>query len=138
RGFSPIAAGNARIDGLYFDETATPNERIRRSTSIKVGLSAQGYLFPAPTGVVDYALRRPGNQALLSTTVGLNSLGDKSLEFDAELPLAGDALSLGAGLGLYDHVFNNGATSRQHVEGLTLRWRPRPGIELLPFWGRSD
>ena len=137
RGFSPIAAGNARIDGLYFDETAGPNERIRRSTSIKVGLSAQGYLFPAPTGVVDYALRRPGNQALLSTTVGLNSLGDKSLEFDAELPLAGTALSLGAGLGLYDHVCNNGATSRQHVEGLTLRWRPRPGIELLPFWGRS-
>lgn len=137
RGFSPIAAGNARIDGLYFDETAGPNERIRRSTSIKVGLSAQGYLFPAPTGVVDYALRRPGNQALLSTTVGLNSLGDKSLEFDAELPLAGTTLSLGAGLGLYDHVFNNGATSRQHVEGLTLRWRPRPGIELLPFWGRS-
>ncbi|WP_294282926.1 TonB-dependent receptor [uncultured Sphingomonas sp.] len=138
RGFSPIAAGNARIDGLYFDATAAPNERIRRSTSIKVGLSAQGYLFPAPTGVVDYALRRPGDEALLSTTVGLNTLGDKSLEFDAELPLAGGALSLGAGLGLYDHVFNNGATSRQHVEGLTLRWRPRPGIELLPFWGRSD
>ncbi|WP_082670013.1 TonB-dependent receptor [Sphingomonas sanguinis] len=137
RGFSPIAAGNARIDGLYYDLTAAPNERIRRSTSIKVGLSAQGYLFPAPTGVVDYALRRPGAEALLSITVGLNSLGDKSLEFDAELPLVGDTLSLGAGLGLYDHVFNNGATSRQHVEGLILRWRPRPGIELLPFWGRS-
>lgn len=137
RGFSPIAAGNARIDGLYYDLTASPNERIRRSTSIKVGLSAQGYLFPAPTGVVDYALRRPGTEALLSTTVGLNSLGDKSLEFDAELPLIGDTLTLGAGLGLYNHVFNNGATSRQHVEGLTLRWGPRQGIELLPFWGRS-
>jgi iron complex outermembrane receptor protein len=121
RGFSPIAAANARIDGLYYDQATPPNPRIRRSTSIKVGLSAQGYLFPAPTGVVDYALRRPGTEALLSTTVGLNSLGDKSLEFDAELPLASDTLSLGAGLGLYDHVFNNGATSRQHVGGLTLR-----------------
>lgn len=136
RGFSPIAAGNARIDGLYFDQAATPNARIRRSTSIKVGLSAQGYLFPAPTGVVDYALRRPGRDALLSATVGFNSFGDKSLEFDAELPLT-QTLSVGAGLALYDHVFQNDTTSKQHVEGLTLLWQPRPGIELLPFWGRS-
>lgn len=136
RGFSPIAAGNARIDGLYFDQATPPNPRLRRSTSIKVGLSAQGYLFPAPTGVVDYALRRPGDKALLSATAGVDSFGDKSIEFDAELPLTG-TLAIGAGVALYDHVFYNDTTSFQHVEAVTLRWRPRPGIELLPFWGRS-
>lgn len=137
RGFSPIAAGNARIDGLYFGQATPPNARIRRSSSIKVGLSAQGYLFPAPTGVVDYALRRPGSAALLSATVGANSFGDKSLELDAELPLVSDTLSLGLGAAYYDHVFQNDTTSQQHVEGVTLRWRPRPGMEVLPFYSRS-
>lgn len=137
RGFSPIAAGNARIDGLYFDQATPPNARIRRSSSIKVGLSAQGYLFPAPTGVVDYALRRPGSAALLSATVGANSFGDKSLELDAELPLVSDTLSLGLGAAYYDHVFQNDTTSQQHVEGVTLRWRPQPGMEVLPFYSRS-
>ena len=137
RGFSPIAAGNARIDGLYYDQVTAPNSRIRRSTSIKVGLSAQGYAFPAPTGVVDYALRRPSNQPLLSATLSGNSYGAASLELDGEVPLAGEELTLGAGIGLYANRFFNTTTSRQHVEGVSLRWRPAPGIELLPFYGRS-
>ncbi len=137
RGFSPIDAGNARIDGLYYDQVTPPNDRIRRSSSIKIGLSAQGYLFPAPTGVVDYALRRPGSDPLLSATLSVNTFGAESLELDSELPLLGDTLSLGAGLSLKENVFANGTNSRQHIEGLTLRWRPIPGVEILPFYGRS-
>lgn len=60
RGFSPVAAGNARIEGLYFDQVWTLTPRIRRAASIRVGLSAQGYPFPAPTGIVDYSFRKPG------------------------------------------------------------------------------
>ena len=56
RGLSPIAARNARIDGMYFAPLWTPSMRIRRSVSIRVGLSAQGFAFPAPTGIVDFAL----------------------------------------------------------------------------------
>lgn len=137
RGFSPLSAGNARIAGLYFDQVTPPNSRIRRSTSIRIGLSAQGYLFPAPTGVVDYALRAPGDEPLLSATAGYNSYGDKSLEIDGEWPLIDGKLSLGVGAAVYDHVFHNDTTSFQHVEGVTFRWRPAPGVELLPFWGRS-
>src|SRR4051812_47912126 len=56
RGFSPTAAGNVRIDGLYFDPAASLTSAISNSTSIKVGLSAQGYPFAAPSGIVDYRL----------------------------------------------------------------------------------
>jgi hypothetical protein len=33
RGFSPTAAGNARIDGLYFDQIWTLNPRVRNNSS---------------------------------------------------------------------------------------------------------
>ena len=59
RGFSPTAAGNVRIDGLYFDQVSELDSRVTDSSRIRVGIAAQGYAFPAPTGVVDYSLRLP-------------------------------------------------------------------------------
>ena len=63
RGFSPTAAGNIRIDGLYFDQMYNLAGTVLDSTSIKVGLSAQGYPFAAPSGIVDLSLRRPGDKS---------------------------------------------------------------------------
>ena len=54
RGFSPQAAGNVRIDGLYFDEQGALSDRVIESSAIRVGLTEIGYAFPAPTGIVDY------------------------------------------------------------------------------------
>jgi iron complex outermembrane receptor protein len=62
RGFSPTAAGNVRIDGLYFDPVFGLSGTLVDSVSIKVGLSAQGYPFIAPSGVVDQALRVPADK----------------------------------------------------------------------------
>src|SRR4051812_25501474 len=59
RGFSPTAAGNVRIDGLYYDPVFGLQSSLVESTGIKVGLSAQGYPFVAPSGIVDQTLRRP-------------------------------------------------------------------------------
>ncbi|KAK0359317.1 hypothetical protein LTR94_031777, partial [Friedmanniomyces endolithicus] len=39
RGFSPFDAGNVRIEGLYFDPYLTLIQRLRQSTTIRVGLS---------------------------------------------------------------------------------------------------
>lgn len=138
RGFSPTQAGNVRIDGLYFDQVWNLSPRIRRSTSIRVGLSAQSYPFPAPTGVVDYSFRTPGTQASLSVAVGANSYGSENIEIDAVVPLTPRTLSLGLGLGLYNHEFYNGTSSWDHVEAISLRWTPTPAIEIVPFWSRSD
>jgi iron complex outermembrane recepter protein len=43
RGFSPITAGNLRLDGLYFDQLDFLNPRLFEDTVIRVGPSAQGY-----------------------------------------------------------------------------------------------
>src|SRR5689334_12411625 len=54
RGFNPQAAGNARIDGLYFDQQGLLSPRVVEGSTTRVGISEIGYVFPAPTGIVDY------------------------------------------------------------------------------------
>ena len=138
RGFSPTRAGNVRVEGLYYDQVWALNSRIRRSTTIRIGISAQGFPFPAPTGVVDYALRKPGSEASLSVVTSANSYGGGFVEFDAVVPIVKDKLSVGAGAGFYVNEFFNATNSLQHVEGVTLRWTPSPDVEIIPFWSRSD
>ena len=138
RGFSPTRAGNARIEGLYFDQVWGLTARLRRSTNIRVGIAAQSFPFPAPTGIIDYSFRRPGDETSLSAFASADSYGALSLELDGAVPLAGKRLTLGIGLAGYRNTFYNGTASAQHVEALNLRWRPTDRLEILPFWTRSD
>lgn len=62
RGFSPIDAGNVRLEGPYFDRQGEFSTRLVEGNRIRVGPSAAGYAFPAPSGVVDYRLRTPGKR----------------------------------------------------------------------------
>lgn len=138
RGFSPSAAGNTRIDGLYFDQFLRPLTRIRRTQTIRIGIAAQGYLFPAPTGIVDYALRMPGNDASLSLVAGGDSYGNASIEADAIVPIIKDRLSVAFGATLSNNEFFNATDSVSHNQGILLRWTPSPDIEVKPFVQRSQ
>ncbi|WP_235927594.1 TonB-dependent receptor [Sandarakinorhabdus rubra] len=132
RGFSPVAAGNVRIDGLYFDPVVTPSSRLVRATVIRVGPSALGSPFPAPTGIVDLGLRRPGDEAAASVLIGYNSWNTPTAEFDASLPVT-DTLSIGVGAGM---VLENGFNkTRDHsFEGAFIaQWKPSASFSLLPF-----
>ncbi len=137
RGFSPTAAGNVRIEGLYFDQVWDLNARLQRTTQIRVGLSALGSPFPAPTGIVDYAFRTPGDETALSLLGALNHWGNNSLEADANLPIS-RTLSLGLGGALYNDN-NANATRAQFLQfSLAARWRPAADLELVPFVSRAD
>lgn len=138
RGFSPIAAGNARIEGLYFDQVWGLSPRIRRATNIRVGISAQGYPFPAPTGIVDYSFRTPGKRSVVSVVAGGDTYGAAYIETDAELPLADQRVSLGLGGAIANYEYPNGTDARYRNAAVTLRWNPIPAIEIVPFWHRSD
>lgn len=138
RGFSPVAAGNARIEGLYFDQVWGLSSRIRRSTNIRVGISAQGYPFPAPTGIVDYSFRKPGEQARLAVVTGGDSYGAAYAEADAELPLLGRSLSLGVGAAGGTNEYPNGTDARFRNAALSLRWQPVAALEIVPFWHRAE
>jgi iron complex outermembrane recepter protein len=132
RGFSPVAAGNVRIDGLYFDPVAFPSDRISGATSIRVGPSALGSPFPSPTGIVDIGLRLPDEDAAGSALVSADSFGGRQAELDIALPL-GERLSLGAGLTWGDGWFVNGTQNRTREAALIASWRPDDGVRLVPF-----
>jgi iron complex outermembrane recepter protein len=132
RGFSPVVAGNVRIDGLYFDPIVTPSSRLVRATMIRVGPSALGSPFPAPTGIVDLGLRRPGPEAAASLLIGYNTWHTPTAEFDATLPVS-STLSIGFGAGLQlENGFN--ATRDHSYEGAFIaQWQPSASFSLLPY-----
>jgi len=133
RGFSPTAAGNIRIDGLYFDQVYNLAGTVLDSTSIKVGLSAQGYPFAAPSGIVDLSLRRPDDKPGASLVTNFDSFGTFGVEVDGSLPV-GSKLSLGYGLNGTHVEFPDGTSNWNHTESLIARWRPAAGIEIMPFY----
>ena len=137
RGFSPVAAGNLRIDGLYFDQTFGLPGTILDSTSIKVGLSAQGYPFAAPSGIVDQTLRHPGDKAGASVVANWDSWGTYGLEVDGTLPVS-STLSFGYGVNATHLSFPDGTDNFNHTESLIVRWRPAAGIEVMPFWSLNN
>jgi iron complex outermembrane receptor protein len=132
RGFSPRAAGNVRIAGLYFDPVFFPSGRISGSTVIRVGPTSFGSPFPSPTGIVDLGLRVPGDTAGASAQLFVDSFGTRTLEADVALPLS-DRFSLGLGSSIdLDHA-GDGTRDYYYEGALLARWRPAPGIAFLPF-----
>lgn len=134
RGFSPVQAGNVRLEGLYFDRQADPGERLTASSTIHVGLSAQSYAFPAPTGIADYHLRLPGDAAIVSAVAGYGAYDEHFLEIDAKIPIVTEQLSLGLGAGGRRRVWDYGAGQNLWTGAILAHWRPSDRIELIPFW----
>jgi iron complex outermembrane receptor protein len=135
RGFSAQEAGNIRLDGLYIDQQATFTDRAIAGLQMRVGLSAQGYPFPAPTGIADYELRKPGDRRLLSVSGRLGPFGSKVLELDGQLPVT-DRLAVGAGYGLFADRNHTGGAAKFRTAALIARWQPVDGVEITPFWSR--
>jgi iron complex outermembrane recepter protein len=138
RGFSPITAGNVRIEGLSVTEHGGFTSRVVGSSTIRVGLTAQSYPFPAPTGIADYSLRSSGNEAVLSPALYLGPNGTAALDVDAQIPIVRDRLSVAAGFTYrYDEAFPGEDMKHLHGGGV-LRWRPSDRIEIKPFYGRQE
>lgn len=133
RGFSPTAAGNLRIDDLYFDQIASLQGTLLDSTSIKVGISAQGYPFAAPSGIADYSLRRPDDKAGASVVINGDGYGTRGVEVDGSLPVS-STLAIGYGINATHFEFGDGTNNFNHSETLIARWHPTDGIEIMPFW----
>ncbi|HEX8622306.1 MAG TPA: TonB-dependent receptor [Allosphingosinicella sp.] len=138
RGFSPVTAGNIRLEGLSVTEHGGFTSRIVSASTIRVGLTAQGYPFPAPTGIADYSLRSSGNEAVLSPALYLGPYGTMGLDLDAQLPIVRDRLSVAAGLSYrYEENFP-GEDGTILMAGAVVRWRPAERIEVKSFYGRHD
>ncbi len=133
RGFNPTEAGNLRIEGLYFDRQGDHTNRIITGSTVRVGLSAQSYPFPAPTGIVDFSLRRPGDKPLTSVVATYGPYGQGQLEVDTQYPFLDGKLSVGGGVSAFYEKTPSNKPSAVWTIGSVARWRPNDRIEVLPF-----
>lgn len=137
RGFSPVQAGNVRINGMFFDYQTDLSQRLVSGSNVRVGLTAQGYPFPAPTGVADFSLRLPGPKTLVSTVIGFGPFGGVRGEVDAQLPIT-DTLGVAAGVGVNGEEQYYGGAKQVVTAAAVGRWRPSKQLELIPFWSVQD
>jgi iron complex outermembrane receptor protein len=137
RGFNPQAAGNVRIDGLYFDQQGALSNRVVEGSTIRIGVSEIGYAFPAPTGIVDYNLRHVGNGTPSATIVAsAGPFQAHGFSVDGNLPLISTELQLPLGLSYQVSTQtpfgspNPGYTSTVLNLGATPQWKPNDRLTV--------
>jgi iron complex outermembrane recepter protein len=137
RGFSPQTAGNVRIDGLYFDQQGALSNRVVEGSTIRIGVSEIGYAFPAPTGIVDYTLRRTGDGTPTATIVtSAGPFQARGVSLDGDLPILSRELQLpmGASYQISTQTSfgspNPGYTSTIVNFGATPQWQPTQALSL--------
>jgi iron complex outermembrane receptor protein len=132
RGFSASDAGNNRVEGLYFDKAGQISNVIVRGSTVRVGLTAFGYPFPAPTGIVDADLRRVGDKPVVSVQLSSGDYLGTDLVIDAAVPVT-EKLDVNLDLGLYDDEYVSGASAWFVSYGGVIRYRPVQGVEATAF-----
>ena len=99
RGFSPVNAGNLRLDGLYIDRQGEFTDRLFADVAVRVGATALETPLPAPPAspTIRCAVPEP---SLLSIAGGVASFGSPFIDLD--WTVGGDGgLALAAGLSVY-------------------------------------
>ena len=137
RGFSPAQAENIRIEGLYFDQqTSSSDPYLFSETDMRVGIAAQSYAFPSPSGIADLRLRIPGDAPGASVVLVRGPLSEWSAEIDARYPIAAQSLSVGLNIAAArDFDYNYALSSSRRAISLLLRWHLTSRAEVVPFFG---
>ena len=135
RGFSPQLAGNLRVEGLYIDIQGIFGVRLQKSQSMHIGLAAQSYPFPAPTGIADVAMVMPTDRTIVSVQKSFApTFGMSPLTIDITTPLIGDKLGFAGGYNTM-MVRGDGRTSgRIQTFAGDFRWHPTENFEVIPFF----
>lgn len=136
RGFNPVDAGNARIEGLFFAPVDKLPNRLIRGSKVRVGISAQGYPFPAPTGIVDYELNASGADNQLTASLERAQCGSRVASVDALRSLA-PGLKLYLGGAVRDQKRHEGGDFNAYTATGGLAWRPWAGASVTAFYART-
>ena len=134
RGFSPVQAGNVRIEGLYFDQQSDLGGRVISGNTVHVGISAQSYAFPSPTGIADFSLRIPGDRPLTSVFLGYGVFDGLDLEVDSQMPIVEDRFNLGAGFRVSRFDSSAAVKNFEYEFGSVARIRPNDDTEAIGFY----
>lgn len=135
RGFNPTTAGNLRLEGLYFDLRLPPPPRTYSGSQVRVGLTAQAYPFPAPTGIIDFTLKPVGDRPFASTYAQIGPNRAYSLEYDSTILVTPGKFGVSVALNVTHNEDQPKDTSSNFGFSVSPRWRPTESIEIRPFVG---
>ena len=138
RGFSASDAGNARIEGLYYNESGAISDLFVAGSDIKVGLTAFGQPFPAPTGIVDATLRRASiDRTIVTTRINVGDYFGVDATVEAGIPLTSN-LGIYPAIGYFDDRYADGVNAWFVSYGNVARWQPAARTEVTAFFSRYD
>jgi iron complex outermembrane receptor protein len=133
RGFSPAAAGNVRIEGLFIDRaTRDFSNRLIDGSTIRAGLAAQGYPLPAPTGIADFSLRRVAEKPTQSLVLERSAYGGVLATADFQLRL-NESLETAFGVGYQHTEVGDGTEDKSASVGGNIRYAPSEIAEVTVF-----
>ncbi len=136
RGLSPTAAGNVRIDGLYFDQQADISDKLIDQTAIRVGLSALDFDLPAPSGIVDQSLRI-AEKNVITTTFSVGRFFSPSVDIEGSWISNNKRWAVTYGAGIYHDNLENGAISRGANAALLVHGKLSEAVDVTLFGNRS-
>ena len=139
RGFSPKDAGNFRLEGLYYDQQGGFGfgNYLSEQTTIRVGLSAQSYPFPAPTGIADIRLRLPGEDIISSVSGVYGPYGSIGGQADLEAPIINKKLGTVVSIGAKQTELDWHSSFYAFDFSGLLHWTPKDDVEVISFVQRS-
>ncbi len=142
RGFNPQQSGNVRIEGMYFDRPSTgPGDvlvdRLFAGFTVRVGVNALTFPFPAPSAVVDIRLRKPGDKQVTSVVATYGPYDQTSLEVDTQIPVIPGKLSIGGGAERTRYVSDMKQDADDSSFAGLMRFTPTESVELTTFWGQA-
>jgi iron complex outermembrane receptor protein len=132
RGFSPTAAGNVRIEGLFIDRTWDFSNRLIDGSTIRAGLAAQGYLLPAPTGIADFSLRRVAEEPTHSLVIERSAYGGVLVAADLQARWNGKT-EAAFGVGYQEREVGDGTVDRSASAGGNIRFTPNSALDITVF-----
>jgi hypothetical protein len=105
---------------------------------VRVGLAAQFFDTPSPTGIANYTLHASGPENGASVVLIRGPFLKSGLDLDAQRVSRGGAL----GVGLCFHTASNmdiDLAQRSHGNSASLvaSWRPSARMEWIAFWGQD-
>ncbi|WP_162237224.1 TonB-dependent receptor domain-containing protein [Sphingomonas sp. Leaf242] len=91
---------------------------------------------------MDYRLRKPSNEKVLSVVAGLFAYGAPTLQIDGQIPVIDGTLGVSVGASIANEEYYDGSNARYINVAIIPRWQPAEGIEIVPFfsaaWGAGE
>lgn len=138
RGFSPLEAGNLRMNGLYIDRRGDYPETIEQGSTVKVGITAIRTPLLAPSGIGEIALKEIGARPVTSLGISGNSWGSRTLEGETRVGRRDGFSLVAAGRANLRSESSDGSDGTGWHFGLAPRWQVGKDSHVQGFIGRNQ